>query len=74
MVGLVPLPNCSNEWIAYAFLDRVLSKFGAPIKVFIDQGTKFHGESQKMREKTLINHHTTSQDHHEANKFIEQMV
>jgi hypothetical protein len=74
VVRLVPLPDYSNEWIAYAFLDRVLSKFGVPIKVFINQGTKFHGESQKMHEKTLIDHHTTSRNHHEANKFIEQMV
>jgi hypothetical protein len=55
-------------------LDKVLSKFGVPIKVFTNQGTKFHGESQKMCEKTLIDHHVTSWDHHEANKFIEQMV
>ncbi len=54
-------------WIGYLVSLGLQSKF-------IHQGTKFHGESQKMCEKTLIDHHTTSQDHHEANKFIEQMV
>jgi len=34
---LVSLSNCSNESIAYAFLDMVLNKFRVPIKVFIDQ-------------------------------------
>jgi hypothetical protein len=31
---LVPLSNCSSEITTYAFLDRVLSRFGAPTKVF----------------------------------------
>jgi hypothetical protein len=74
VVRLVPLLDYSNEWIAHTFLDRVLSKFGVPIKNFTNQDMKFHGESQKMCEKTLIDHHTTSRDHHDANKFIEQMV
>ncbi len=33
---LVPLLNCSNEGATYVFLDRVLSRFGALVKVFID--------------------------------------
>jgi hypothetical protein len=39
-----PLMDHSNEKTTYAFLDRVLSRFGALTEVFIDQGTKFHGE------------------------------
>jgi hypothetical protein len=35
---LVPLRDHSNEWATYAFLDMVLSRFGALAKVFIDQG------------------------------------
>jgi hypothetical protein len=34
--------------VTYAFLDMVLNKFGAPIEVFTNQGTKFHGEIQKV--------------------------
>jgi hypothetical protein len=43
-LDLVPLPNCSSERVAYAFLDIVLSRFGAVAKVFIDQGIDFCGE------------------------------
>jgi hypothetical protein len=43
-IELVPSPDKSNEGVAYAFLDRVFSHFGAPIEVLIDQGTKFQGE------------------------------
>jgi hypothetical protein len=35
---------------------------------------KFHGEFQKLCEKTLINHCTTSRDHLEANMLVEWMV
>jgi hypothetical protein len=38
---LVTLWDKSNERVAYAFLDQVLSRFSASIEVFIDQGTKF---------------------------------
>jgi hypothetical protein len=43
-IELVPSPDKSNEGLAYAFLDRVLSHFGAPAKVLTDQGTEFQGE------------------------------
>jgi hypothetical protein len=38
---LVPLPYCSSEGIAYAFFNKVFSRFGAPTEVFTNQGTKF---------------------------------
>jgi len=38
---LIPLPNCSNEGVAYAFLDKVFNKFGALVKVLTDQGMEF---------------------------------
>jgi transposase-like protein len=53
---LMPLPNYSNERAAYAFLDRVFSRFGVPAKVFTDQGTKFRADFQDLCEKALINH------------------
>jgi hypothetical protein len=34
----------SSEGVAYAFLDRVLNHFGAPVEVLIDQGMEFQGE------------------------------
>jgi hypothetical protein len=39
LIELVPSPNKSSKGIAYAFLDKVLSHFGAPVEVLIDQGT-----------------------------------
>ncbi len=38
-IELVPSPDKSKEGIAYAFLDRVLSRFGALAEVLTDQGT-----------------------------------
>jgi len=74
LLELVPLLDCNSERVAYAFLNMVFSRFGTPTKVFIDQGTKFHGEFQELCEKTLINHHTTSWNHLEAKGLMEQMV
>jgi hypothetical protein len=31
----------------------MFSRFGAPIKVLIDEGTKFCGEFQELREKGI---------------------
>jgi hypothetical protein len=57
---LMSLLNRSSERATFAFLDRVLSRFGAPTKIFIDQGMEFHGKFKELCEKMLINHHTTS--------------
>ncbi len=38
---LVPLLDHNNEGATYAFLNKMISKFGVLAKVFIDQGTKF---------------------------------
>ncbi len=61
----------SNERAAYAFSNRAFTKFEALAKVLTNQGTKFCGEFQKLREKTLINCCTNSQDHHEVDKLAE---
>jgi hypothetical protein len=56
----VPSSNGSSEEIAYVFLDRMFNRVDVPTNVFIDQGTRFHGEFQKLCPKSLIDHHTTS--------------
>jgi hypothetical protein len=58
---LVPLPNYINEGIDYKFLDMVFNRFSVLVQVFIDQGTNFCGEFQKLCEKTWINHHMNLQ-------------
>jgi hypothetical protein len=35
---LVPLVNYNSEGVAYAFMDKMLSKFGVPTKGFTNQG------------------------------------
>jgi transposase-like protein len=60
---LVALPNKFSEGAAYLFLDRVLSRFGAPAEVLTDQGREFLGEFQTLCEQAMIDHRTTSRDH-----------
>jgi hypothetical protein len=48
------LSNKSSEGTIYAFLDGVLSWFGAPTKVFINQGMEFLGKFQMLCEQALI--------------------
>ncbi len=64
---LVLLLDHSSEGVTYAFLDRILSRFGVLAKFFIDQGIKFCGDFQKLCEEALIDHQTTSRDHPKAN-------
>ena len=64
-IELVALPDRESEGSAFAFLDRVLSHFGAPAQVLTDQGTEFRGEFQKLCDQALIDHRTTSRDHPE---------
>jgi hypothetical protein len=65
-IELVALPDKFSEGAAYSFLDRVLSRFGAPTEVLTDQGREFLGEFQTLCEQAMIDHRTTSRDHPEA--------
>jgi hypothetical protein len=56
----MPLPNCNNENVAYAFLNKVFNKFGTLAQIFIDQNKNICGEFYELCEKTLIDHNTTS--------------
>jgi transposase-like protein len=71
---LVPLSNHSNEGATYAFLDRLVNRFGVRVEILTDQNEEFHEEFQKLCEKALIDHRTTLQDHFEANMLVEWMV
>ncbi len=41
---LLPLPDHSSEGVAYVILNKMLSKFGALVEVFTNQGTEFQGD------------------------------
>ncbi|CAM6110662.1 unnamed protein product [Calypogeia fissa] len=73
-IELVTLLDKSSEGVAYAFLDRVLSHFGAPAKVLTDQGAEFRGDFQDFYDKSLIDHRTTSLDHLEAYGLAKRVV
>jgi len=73
-IELVPSPDKSNEGVAYAFLDRVLSHFGAPVKVLTDQGMEFQGEFKVLCDNALIDHQTTSRDHPEPDGLAKHVV
>lgn len=73
-VELVALPDKSSEGAAYALLDRILSRFGAPAEVLTDQGWEFQGEFQALCEHAFIDHRTTSRDHPEADGLAERMM
>ncbi len=73
-IELVPSPDKSSKGVAYAFLDRVLSHFGAPVEVLTDQGIEFQGEFQVLCDKALIDHRTTFRDHPEADGLAERVV
>ena len=71
---MAALPDKFSEGAAYAFLDRVLSWFGAPAEVLTDQGREIQGEFQALCEQDYIDHRTTSRDHPEADGLAERMV
>jgi hypothetical protein len=73
-IELVALSDKFSEGAAYSFLDRVLSRFGAPAEVLTNQGREFLGESQTLCEQAMIDHGTTSRDHPEADGLAERMV
>jgi hypothetical protein len=55
-VELVALPNKSSHNTNHAFLQQVLSRFGACAKCFIDQGSEFRREFQDLFDHAFINH------------------
>jgi hypothetical protein len=73
-IELVALPDKFSEGAAYSCLDRVLSRFGAPTEVLIDQGREFLGEFQTLCEQAMIDHRTTSRDHPETDGLAKCMV
>jgi hypothetical protein len=73
-VELVALPDKSSHNISHAFLQQVLSRFGAYANCFTDQGSKFRGEFQDLLDHALIDHHRTSKDHPQADGLAKRMV
>jgi len=73
-VKLVVLPDRSSHNTSQAFLQQVLSRFGACVKCITDQGSEFRGEFQDLLDHGLINHRRISRDHPQANGLAKRMV
>jgi hypothetical protein len=53
-VELVALLDKSSYSTSHAFLQQVLSRFGACIRSLIDQGSEFRGKFQDLLDHALI--------------------
>ena len=73
-VEVVAIPQKTAYWTREAFLQCVLSRFGACAEVVTDQGKEFHGEFHQLLEESLIDHRMTSREHPEADGLAERMV
>ncbi len=73
-VELVALPDKSSHSTSQAFLQQVLSRFGACAECLIDQGSEFRGGFQDLLNHALIDHRQTSRDHPQADGLAEKMV
>jgi len=68
------LPDKSSHSTNQAFLQHVLSRFGACVECLTDQGSEFKGEFQDLLDHVLIDHCRTSKDHPHADGLVERMV
>jgi transposase InsO family protein len=64
----------SSHSTSQAFLQQVLSRFGACVEHLTDQGSEFRGEFQDLLDHVLIDHRQTSRDHPQADGLAERMV
>jgi hypothetical protein len=73
-VELVMLPDKSSYNTSHAFLQWVLSRFGAYAECFTNQGSKFKGKFQDLFDHAFIDHRQTSRDHPQADGLAKRMV
>jgi transposase InsO family protein len=73
-VEIVALPDKSSHSTNQAFLQHVISRFGACVECLTYQGSEFKREFQDLFDHALINHCHTSKDHPQDDGLIERMV
>ncbi len=73
-VELVALSDKSSHNTSQAFLQQVLSRFGACAECFTNQGSQFKGEFQYLLDNVFIDHRRTSRNHPQVNGIVERMV
>jgi len=71
---VVPIPIKSSQVVAHAFLQHVISHFGASAEVVTDRGGEFKAEFDDLLTKCLIDHRITSAEHPQADGLAERAV
>jgi hypothetical protein len=70
----VPMPDKTADTVAFALLQHVIAKFGAPGQVVTDNGAEFGGAFAKLLSDCHIDHCHTSPGHPQANGQAEKAV
>ncbi len=73
-IELVPIPSKKAIHTRHAFLQHVLSKFGACAEVITDGGTEFKGEFDQLMQECMIDHRRTAPNHPQADGLAERAV
>jgi hypothetical protein len=73
-VELVALSDKSSHSTNQAFLQHVLSRFGAYVECFTDQGSQYIGKFQDLLDHAFIDHCQTSRDHPQVDGLAKRMV
>ncbi len=73
-VEVIPLKSKKPAEVKDAFVQAVLTRFGAPAEVLTDRGGEFEAEFAKMLMDSYIDHRTTSADHPQTDGLAERMI
>ena len=68
----IPIPNCTSETVARAFLERWIAQFGCPTVVTTDRGTSFAGSFDAMLQEFGVRHTRTTPRHPQCNGLVER--
>ena len=67
----IPLPDCSSETVARAFMERWVAQFGCPVIVTSDRGSHFEASFDMLLQSLGCKHARTTAYHPAANGIIE---
>jgi hypothetical protein len=73
-VELVTLPDKSSCSTSQAFLQQVLSRFGACVECLTDRRSKFRREFHDLLDHAFIDHCRTLRNHYQVDGLVERMV
>ncbi|MDY6930035.1 MAG: RNase H-like domain-containing protein [Pseudomonadota bacterium] len=68
----IPIPNCSSETVARAFLERWVAQLGCPAIITTDRGSHFEGSFATLLTSLGCQHIRTTAYHPAANGMVER--